>query len=129
MSHVRRIVYSRPAVVPLDMLPIAGDEFCLRSTTRHHPSTQQRPGLSQQLYGLTLVRVNELYTFSVGSSAGARGGDQAGCCAGVAVAMCDVFLDGKSVDLGATKPRFQRRMISIRLRQNAGFGLERMEII
>ena len=43
--------------------------------------------------------------------------------------MCDVFLDGKSVDLGATKPRFQRRMISIRLRQNAGFGLERMEII
>ena len=107
MAHVRRIVYSRATIVPLDMPPAARDEFCLHSTTRHHPSTQRRPALSQQLYGLTLVRVNELYTFSVGSSAETRGGDQAGCCAEVEVAMCDVFLDGKSVDLDAMRPGFQ----------------------
>jgi hypothetical protein len=78
-----------------------------------------------------LVRVSELYTLSVGSSAEARGGDQAGCCveAGVDVDMCDVFLDGKSVGLDATRLGFQRRMIPIRSRRNAGFGLERTKII
>jgi len=79
--------------------------------------------------GLTLVRVSELYTFSVGSSAEARGGDQAGCCIEVEVAMRDVFLDGKSVDLDTTRGEFQRRTIPIRLRRNAGFGLERTKII
>ena len=76
-----------------------------------------------------MVRVSELYTFSVGSSAEARGGDQAGCCPEVEVAMCDAFLDGKNAGLGATRLEFQRRTIAIRLRQNAGFGLGRTEII
>ena len=76
-----------------------------------------------------MVRVSELYTLSLGSSAKARGGDQPGCCAGVEAAMCDAFLDCKNVDLEATKPEFQRRTIPIRLRRNAGFGLGRAEII
>ena len=76
-----------------------------------------------------MVRVSELYTFSVGSSDEGRGGDQAGCCAEVEVAMSDAFLDDKNVGLGATRLEFQRRMIPIRLRRNAGFGLERTVII
>ena len=35
MAHVRRIVYSRPTVVPLDMPPDTRDEFCLHPTPRH----------------------------------------------------------------------------------------------
>ena len=116
------------------MPPVARDELRLCSTTRQHPSTQRRRALSPPLSlssyaGLTLVRVNELYTFNVGSSAEAHGGDQAGCCIEVKVAMRDVFLDGKSVDLDATRGEFQRRTIPIRLRRNAGFGLERTKII
>jgi hypothetical protein len=64
----------------------------------------------------------------VGSSAEARGGDHGGCWAGADVAMCDVFLDDNE-GFGATKLGFQRRTMSIRLRRNAGFGLERTEII
>lgn len=63
---------------------------------------------------------------SVGSSAGARGGDQAGCCAEVEVDMCDAFFDDKNAGLGGTRLEFQRRTIQIRLRRNAGFGLGRM---
>ena len=76
-----------------------------------------------------MVRVSELYTFNAGSSAEARGGDQAGCCAGVEVAMCDVLLGGKNVGLDATRLELQRRTMPIRLRRNAGFGLGRIEII
>ena len=95
-----------------------------------HTTKTSSLSLSPSSYaGLTLVRVNELYTFSVGSSAEAHGGDQAGCCIEVKVAMRDVFLDGKSVDLDATRGEFQRRTIPIRLRRNAGFGLERTKII
>jgi hypothetical protein len=131
MAHVRCIVYSWPTVVPLDMPPVARDELCLHTTTRHHPSTRHKHRtVLSRLCGLTLVRVSELYTFSVGSSAEARGGDQAGCCcAEVEVAMCDAFLDGKNAGLDATRLEFQRRTIPIRLRRNAGFGLGRTEII
>ena len=45
------------------------------------------------------------------------------------MAICDVFLDGNDEGFGATKLGFQRRTMSIRLRRNAGFGLERTEII
>ena len=78
---------------------------------------------------LTLVRVRELYIFNVGSSAKARGGDQAGCCTDVEAAMRAAFLDGKNVGLGATRLEFRRRVVPIRLRGNAGFGLGRTEII
>ena len=43
--------------------------------------------------------------------------------------MCDAFFDSKIVDLGTKRLEFQRRMIPIRLRRNAGFGLGRTEII
>ena len=128
VTHVRRIVYSRSAVVPLDMPPVTRNELRLHST-RHHLSMPRRLDLSQSSRGLTLVRVSELYTFNVGSSAEARGGDQAGCCAGIEVVMCDAFLDGKNVGLDATRLEFQRRTIPIRRRRNAGFGLGRIEII
>lgn len=52
-----------------------------------------------------------------------------GCWAEVEVAMCDAFLDGKNVGLGATRLELQRRTMEIRLRHNAGFGLERAKII
>jgi len=116
MTHMRRIINCWPTVVPLDMPPVAGDEFCLQATTRHHPSTPRKHDPSQSLCGLTLVRVSELYTLSVDSSVEARGGDQAGCCAEVEVAMCDAFLDGQNVGLDATRLGFQRRTIPIRLR-------------
>jgi hypothetical protein len=129
MAHVGGIVYSRSAIVPLDMPPVARDELCLRATTRHHPSTSQTQDPSQSPCKLTFVRVRELYTFRVGSSAKARGGDQAGCCAEVDIAMCDAFLSGKNAGLDVARLEFQRRTIPIRLRRNAGFGLGRTEII
>lgn len=128
MTHVGRIIYSRAAIIPLNMPPVARDEFRLRST-RHHPSTQQRRGLSQSPCLLTFVRVSELYTFSVGSSAEARSGDQAGCCAELEVVMWETLLDDKKLGLGATRLEFQGRMGPICLRRNAGFCLERMEVI
>jgi len=130
MAHVGCVVHGGPTVVPLDMGWVERDELCLR-IDRHvitHPRHKNQT-VPIRLGGLTLVRVSELYTFSVGSSAEARGGDQLGCCPDVDVAMCDTFLDSKSAGLGATKLGFQRRTIAIRLRQNAGFGLERAEII
>ena len=128
MTHMGCIIYSRAAVIPLNMPPVARDEFRL-CLTRHHTYTQQRQGLSQSPRGLTFVRVNELYTFSVGSPAEARGGDQAGCCAEVEVAMRETLLDDKQMGLDGTRLEFQGRMIPICLRRNAGFRLERMKVI
>lgn len=60
----------------------------------------------------------------------AHGGDQAGCFAEVDVDMFDTLLDDKSVGLDGTRLEFQRRIVPIRLRRNAGFGLGgRVEII
>jgi hypothetical protein len=71
-----------------------------------------------------------LYTFSVGSSAEAHGGDQAGCCTEVDIDMLDAFLDEENAGLDVTRLELQRRTVSIFLRRNAGFGLGRvMEII
>jgi hypothetical protein len=78
---------------------------------------------------LTFVLVKELYTFSVGSSAEARGGDQVGCCAEVCVDICDAFLDDNNAGLQGTRLELQRGTRSIRLRRNAGFVLGKMKII
>ena len=135
MAHVRCVVNGGPTVVPLDVAWVERDELCLRSTKATSSSvraTRTKPSavVCAGCMGLTLVRVSELYTLSVGSSAEARGGDQAGCWPEVVdVAMCDAFLDGKNAGLGATRPEFQRRTIAIRLRHDAGFGLGRTEII
>jgi hypothetical protein len=59
MAHVRRIVYSRPTVVPLDMPPDTRDEFCLHPTPRHQYAPVSR-FIPSGLCGLTLVRVSEL---------------------------------------------------------------------
>lgn len=107
MTHMGCIVYSRTAVVPLDMPPVARDEIGLHTTTRHHPFAPQTPVPSQSQLGLTFVRVRELYTFNVGSSAEASGGDQAGCCAEVDVDMLDTFLDDKNVGLDGTRLELQ----------------------
>ena len=85
---------------------------------------------AERLRGLTFVRVSELYTFSLGSSAEARGGDQAGCCAEVDVVMCDAFLGDKNVGcFDVTRLEFERRTVLIRPRRNAGCGLGKTEII
>ena len=118
-----------PQLYHLTCRPLRGtNSVCARRHVIIRPRNEDEASLSSYV-GLTLVRVSELYTFSVGSSAEARGGDQAGCCIEVEVAMRDVFLDGKSVDLDTTRGEFQRRTIPIRLRRNAGFGLERTKII
>jgi len=116
MTHMGSIVYSWPTVVPLDMPPVARDELNLQTTTRHHPPTPQIPVPPWSPYGLTFVRVRELYTFSVGSSPEARGGDQAGSCGEVDEDMCDTFLDDKNVDLDVTKLGLRRGTVPIRFR-------------
>lgn len=72
MTHMRGVVYSRPAIIPFDKVAVSRGELCLRG--------RQAAGyLNDRTH--TLVFVKELYTFKIGSSVWRVGIFEEGCSA------------------------------------------------